>query len=140
MSTVNVVKYYFHKANRPAKEARRLALIALAYQTARHQELYPKEVFIRSDVHYHSTIDGKRQKDPRGPHVTLSFKTEKLQGRGTHISCHSYVKDPKTLDFSDAIQTKERRDSMKKRSGTVVWPSKANLWEAPDVWYGHQSK
>merc|ERR1712224_752668 len=88
MSTINVVKYYFHKANIPATEARTRQLIALAYQTARDKELYPQAVFVRyvtpprvpfayrgkaheplkrtnrSEVHLTTTINGRRQKDP----------------------------------------------------------------------------
>lgn len=47
MSTVNIVKFYFHARHIPGSEARMRQLIALAYQTARDKQLYPKAVFIR---------------------------------------------------------------------------------------------
>ncbi|KAK0614607.1 hypothetical protein B0T14DRAFT_528788 [Immersiella caudata] len=47
MSTINIVRYYFHKANVPATEERMRQLIALAYQTARDKQLYPKAIFVR---------------------------------------------------------------------------------------------
>ena len=47
MSTVNLVKYYFHKTMYPQSEERLRKIIALAYQTARDRKIYPKAVFIR---------------------------------------------------------------------------------------------
>jgi hypothetical protein len=47
MSTVNLVKYYFFKGNVPRTSQRLQQLVALAYQTARDREVYPKAVFIR---------------------------------------------------------------------------------------------
>ncbi|VZH87869.1 unnamed protein product [Fusarium fujikuroi] len=133
MSTINTVKYFFHKGNVPCTEAQRQRLIALAYQTARSQELYPKEVFIRSNVHEMSTIKGKRLKDPRGAHITLSYKTEDFQGRNTHVSCHGYTTNFKTLEFSESIKMKEKRDTSKKRGGKIIWPAETQLWEAPGI-------
>ncbi|KAF9768818.1 hypothetical protein IL306_013832 [Fusarium sp. DS 682] len=120
MSTGNAVKFFFPKANVPSTESRRQVLIALAYQAARNNELYPKEVLIRSGVHDMSTIDGKRLKDPRGAHITLSYKTKDSKGRDTHVSSHGYVRDLETLELSEAIQMKEKRDSSKKRGGRAV--------------------
>lgn len=46
MSTINIVKYFFHKEFAGDSEMQR-KLVALAYQTARSQKLYPKWIFIR---------------------------------------------------------------------------------------------
>lgn len=79
----------------------------------------------------------KRQKDPRGPHVTFSYKSQDHLGRETHIACHGYVDDPQTLEFKEATHANEKPDSTKKKSGKAVWPSTSHLWEAPDVGYSH---
>lgn len=47
MSAINIVKYYFHKTMVPKGPEKLAQYIRLAYQTAREQELYPKEVLIR---------------------------------------------------------------------------------------------
>ncbi|KAK4117130.1 hypothetical protein N656DRAFT_743098 [Canariomyces notabilis] len=142
MSTINIVRYYFHKANIPATEQRMRQLIALAYQTARDKELYPKARIcpVRSPVHDTTTINGRRQKDPRGAHVTFSYKTQDQLGRETHIACHGYVTDTETLEFKEATHAEEKPDSTKKVSGKAVWPSEAFLWEAPEIGYGHMSE
>ncbi|KAK0631595.1 hypothetical protein B0T14DRAFT_5183 [Immersiella caudata] len=139
MSTINIVKYYFHKANVPREERIRL-LIALAYRTARDRQLYPKAVFVRSDVHDTTTIDGKRQKDPRGPHVTFSYKTQDQLGSETHVACHGYVTDNETLQFREATHAEEKADATMKASGKAVWPGEDSLWEAPEIGYGHISE
>ncbi|KZZ95536.1 hypothetical protein AAL_04767 [Moelleriella libera RCEF 2490] len=115
-------------------------LIALAYQTARAKELYPKAVFVRSEVHSTTTINGVRQKDPRGDHVTFSYKTQDHLGRETHVACHGYVKDPVTLEFTEAAHADEKSDAILKSSGKAVWPGVDELWEAPDMGYGHMSE
>ncbi|KAF5535173.1 hypothetical protein FNAPI_12142 [Fusarium napiforme] len=137
MSTVNIVKYYFHARNVPVSEERMRRLIALAYQTAREKELYPKAVFVRSEVHFTTTINGRRQKDPLGAHVTFSYKTQDSLGRDTHVSCHGYVKDSETLEYAGSTHVDEKPDSTKKSSGKPVWPGESQLWEAPEIGYGH---
>lgn len=47
MSTINIVKYYFHKEYIPKTPEGMRQLVALAYQTARDRQLYPRAVFIR---------------------------------------------------------------------------------------------
>ncbi|KAM0278421.1 hypothetical protein ACHAQH_005176 [Verticillium albo-atrum] len=138
MSTINVVKYYFYRLNRPA-DTRMRQLIALAYQTARDRELYPKAVFVRSEVHDTTTINGRRQKDPKGEHVTFSYKSIDHLGRETHVSCHGYVNNAKTLEFREATHASEKPDSTLKRNGKEVWPDNDEIWEAPEVGYGHLS-
>ncbi|KFA70745.1 hypothetical protein S40288_09216 [Stachybotrys chartarum IBT 40288] len=139
MSSINIVKYYFHAGQVPRSEARMRQLVALAYQTARDKQLYPKAVFVRSEVHSTTTINGKRRKDPRGDHVTFSYKTQDHLGRETHVACHGYVKDPDTLEFKEATHAAEKPDSTKKRNNKPVWPADEDLWEAPDIGYGHMS-
>ncbi|CCF33121.1 hypothetical protein CH063_05373 [Colletotrichum higginsianum] len=138
MSSINIVKYYFHAQQIPRSEARMRQLVALAYQTARDKQLYPKAVFVR-EVHSTTTINGRRQKDPRGDHVTFSYKTQDHLGRETHVACHGYVKDPLSLEFKEATHAAEKPDSILKRNNKPVWPNDEDLWEAPDVGYGHMS-
>ncbi|KAK1950766.1 hypothetical protein LY78DRAFT_649557 [Colletotrichum sublineola] len=136
MSTVNIVKYYFHKANIPRTEARMRQLIALAYQIARDKELYPQAVFV-CEVHLTTIINSRRQKDPQGAYMTFSYKSQDHLGRETHVACHGYVKDLETLEFKEATHADKKPDLTKKQSGKAVWPGAAQLWEAPEVGYGH---
>ncbi|KAF1952640.1 hypothetical protein CC80DRAFT_538057 [Byssothecium circinans] len=131
MSTLNIVKYYFHKGDVPTSKGRMHQLIALGYQTARAMELYPQAVLVRPPS------PEKRQKDPRGDHVTFSYKTQDHLGRQTHVACHGYVKDRQTLEFKEAMHVGEKPDSTKKASGKDAWPGPASLWEAPEIGYGH---
>lgn len=154
MSTVNIVKYYFHKRNVPVSEERMRRLIALAYQTARalpkgslcavclffYELSFPSWWFWwsnRSEVHFTTTINGRRQKDPLGAHVTFSYKTQDSLGRDTHVSCHGYVKDSETLEYAGSTHVDEKPDSTKKTTGKPVWPGESQLWEAPEIGYGH---
>ncbi|RBR11549.1 hypothetical protein FVER53590_13857 [Fusarium verticillioides] len=114
MSTVNIVKYYFHKRNVPVSE----------------------ELFVRSEVHFTTTINGRRQKDPLGAHVTFSYKTQDSLGRDTHVSCHGYVKDSETLEYAGSTHVDEKPDSTKKTTGKPVWPGESQLWEAPEIGIG----
>lgn len=47
MSTINIVKYYFYKGAVPKDPEKLRSMIALAYQTARDRQIYPKAVLIR---------------------------------------------------------------------------------------------
>ncbi|EEY22219.1 conserved hypothetical protein [Verticillium alfalfae VaMs.102] len=114
MSSINIVKYYFHAKQIPRSDARIRQLIALAYQTARDKQLYPKAVLVR-------------------------YKTQDHLGLETHVACHGYVKDPDTLEFKEATHAAEKPDSTMKRNNKPVWPDDQDLWEAPDVGYGHMS-
>ncbi|QUC22824.1 uncharacterized protein UV8b_07065 [Ustilaginoidea virens] len=140
MSTINIVKYYFHRLNVPRTEERMRKLVALAYQSACEQQLYPKAILIRSEVHLTTTIEGERQPDPEGLHVTFSYKTQDHLGRETHITSHAYVYDTISVELRKSSPTPEKADSTLKRSGKAlkpVWPSAEKLWEAPDVGYSH---
>ncbi|KAK2054172.1 hypothetical protein LY76DRAFT_629074 [Colletotrichum caudatum] len=70
MSTVDIVKYYFHKDHVPKTAERIQQLVALAYQTARDKQLYPRAVFIRSELHDTTSINSIRERDPKGLHCT----------------------------------------------------------------------
>lgn len=49
---INFVKYFFYTGNTIAPD-RKKALVALAYATARDQQLAPKAILIRSVSRYH---------------------------------------------------------------------------------------
>ncbi|CCF39823.1 hypothetical protein CH063_10549 [Colletotrichum higginsianum] len=116
MSTVNIVKYYFHKANAPRDAERMRKMVLLAYQTAKDKKLYPKEVFIRY----------------------ASFAELWPGYSGTHVACHGYVTDKESLQFIEATHAGEKPDSTKKNEkGDVVWPGAERLWAAPEIGYGH---
>ncbi|KAK3937193.1 hypothetical protein QBC46DRAFT_17124 [Diplogelasinospora grovesii] len=138
MSTINIVKYYFHKDHIPRPERMR-QLVALAYQTARDKKLYPKAVFIRSDLHATTSINGVRQQDPKGLHVTLCYKGDEQLQKGTHIACHGYVNDEESMSFREATHAGEKPDSTKKKNKnrTAVWPSDDKLYAAEDIGYSH---
>lgn len=90
----------------------------------------------RSEVHGTTNINGKRQKDPLGDHVTLCYKDEDQLRRGTHVASHGYVKDGSTLEFVQATHHAEKPDSTKKRNREDVWPSEESLAIAPEIGYG----
>jgi len=86
--------------------------------------------------------DGVRIKDPLGDHVTFSYKTQDQLGREVHVAAHGYVKDRSTMEFREATHREEKPDSTPKRAkpgkpAKVVWPSEDELWEAPEIGYGH---
>ncbi|OJJ45153.1 hypothetical protein ASPZODRAFT_100375 [Penicilliopsis zonata CBS 506.65] len=138
MSTVNVVKYFFYRGFVPKTEERARQLITLAYQTARDQKLYPKEILIRSEIHKTTSINGVHQVDPLGYHVTLCFKDDQQLLRGTHVSSHGYVKDQDHLEFIHATHTGEKRDDTKRQRGKKdVWPSEDGLVLASETGYSH---
>ncbi|POR37539.1 hypothetical protein TPAR_02266 [Tolypocladium paradoxum] len=139
MSTINIVKYYFHKDHIPRTAERMHQLVALAYQTARDRQLYPRAVFIRSDLHATTSINGVRQQDPKGLHVTLCYKDNEQLQKGTHIACHGYVNDEESMSFREATHAGEKPDSTKKKNKnrTAVWPSEDKLYAAPEIGYGH---
>ncbi|PYI21632.1 hypothetical protein BO99DRAFT_60249 [Aspergillus violaceofuscus CBS 115571] len=138
MSTVNIVKYYFYKGMVPKEQDRVRQLVALAYQTARDRKLYPKAVLIRSEVHDTTSINGIRQKDPLGPHVTLCYKDENQLAHGTHNASHGYVRGKDNLEFLRATHAGEKADTTTKQNGMkIVWPPESELEAIPEIGYGH---
>ncbi|KAJ6180921.1 hypothetical protein N7519_011382 [Penicillium mononematosum] len=108
MSTVNMVRYYFYKGMLPKTEERT------------------------------TSINGIRQKDPLGQHVTLCYKDENQLLQGTHVASHGYVKDEVSVEFVQATHHPEKPDSAKRQRGTkTVWPSEDQLVAAPEIGYGH---
>ncbi|KYK60899.1 hypothetical protein DCS_02038 [Drechmeria coniospora] len=93
-----------------------------------------------SEVHSTTTINGRRQKDPRGDYVTFSYKTHNHLGRETYVACHGYVEDPGTLEFKEATHAPEKPDSTMKQNEKPDWPDDQDLWDAPDIGYGHTSR
>lgn len=58
--------------------------------------------------------------------------------RGTHVACHGYVVDEKSLQFKKATISREKADkTTKNKKGAVVWPGREKLWAAPEIGYGH---
>ncbi|TWU72917.1 hypothetical protein ED733_004770 [Metarhizium rileyi] len=96
-------------------------------------------IFDKSEVHSTTIINGIVQKDPKGDHVTISYKTQDHLGRETHVACHGYVKDPLTLEFKEATHAAEKADSILKGNNKPAWPGQEDLWQAPDVGYAHMS-
>lgn len=91
----------------------------------------------RSEVHDTTSVNGKRQKDPWGDHVTLCYKDDDQLRRGTHVASHGYVKDGTSLEFVHATHHDEKPDLTKKGNRQVVWPSEDSLAIAPEIGYGH---
>lgn len=91
----------------------------------------------RSEVHATTTINGKRQKDPLGYHVTLCYKDEDQLRCGTHVASHGYVKDGSTLEFVQATHHAEKPDSTTKGNREDVWPLEEKLAIVPEIGYGH---
>ncbi|KAL1973783.1 hypothetical protein VTN31DRAFT_5343 [Thermomyces dupontii] len=67
---VNFVRFFFYAGN-TISPSRKKALVALAYATARDQQLAPKAILIRSDMHDTTTAGGQHVKDPKGWHGTF---------------------------------------------------------------------
>lgn len=93
--------------------------------------------FKSSEIHDTTSIHGRRQKDPRGWHVTLCYKDAEHAKKGTHVTCHGYVKGKDDLEFIEATHAGEKSDSWVKSSGQVVWPSEDELDVAPEIGYSH---
>lgn len=84
------------------------------------------------------SINGIRQKDLLGSHVTLCYKDEDQLRRGTHVASHGYVKDEVSMEFVKATHHPEKSDLAKRQRGMkVVWPSEDQLVAAPEIGYGH---
>ncbi|KAK2805334.1 hypothetical protein FQN50_006235 [Emmonsiellopsis sp. PD_5] len=135
MSTLNAVKFCF--LNQPNAQTIR-QYIAIAYQTATDQKLYPKAVLVRSGIHPTTTIDGKYQKDPKGDHLTLCFKDEEMLAKGTHVASHGYVDSKADWNIREARHSPEKPDSTAmKRNGRPVWPSGEAFAYEIEVAFGH---
>lgn len=94
-------------------------------------------IMCRSEVHDTTNINGKRQKDPLGDHVTLCYKDEDQLCHGTYIASYGYVKDGSTLEFVQATHHAEKPDSTKKRNREDVWLLEESLIITPEIRYGH---
>ncbi|KAG6204931.1 hypothetical protein E4U35_002977 [Claviceps purpurea] len=79
----------------------------------------------------HSTTisEGERKPDPKGWHVTFSFKTQEQLDSGTHVTCHAYV-DIRG-NFAEATHSDEMADSFEYDNGKTAWPPEALLDEVP---------
>lgn len=82
-------------------------------------------------------MNGKRQKDPNGWHITLCYKEQEQMEKATHVASHGYVKGQNDLEFTKATHDPEKADATLKSNSKPVWPSEDKLKEAPVVGYGH---
>lgn len=92
---------------------------------------------LRSAVHNTTFINGKYQRDPKGYHLTISYKNADQVEKRTHVSSHGYVTDESSLGFREATHSKEKPDSQPKRNGQPVWPPKDVLVEVMEVAYSY---
>ncbi|KAF2227266.1 hypothetical protein BDZ85DRAFT_1356 [Elsinoe ampelina] len=128
MSTVNLVKYFFYARN-SIPRSRKDKLVALAYAAARDQQLHPKEILIRSDIHNTTSINGAHQKDPNGWHATFAFKNSDQSDRVVHVTAHGYTAGQDDFELKEAKYFDEKEDSSRRGSGKEVWPSASDLVE-----------
>ncbi|KAJ5146535.1 uncharacterized protein N7515_001099 [Penicillium bovifimosum] len=137
MSTTHIVKYYFYKGHMPAEPNVLKKTVALAYQTARGMQLYPRAILIRSKHHNTTTIKGKTVLDPKGWHLTFCYKDARQLRRKTHTACHGYAKDAFSWDLVESTHAGRKPDSVKARNSkySSVWPGPEELDEAPYVRY-----
>ncbi|KAG6181991.1 hypothetical protein E4U27_002052 [Claviceps purpurea] len=81
----------------------------------------------------HSTTisEGERKPDPKGWHVTFSFKTQEQLDSGTHVTCHAYDYIDIRGNFAEATHSDEMTDSFEYDNGKTAWPPEALLDEVP---------
>jgi hypothetical protein len=87
-------------------------------------------------VHDTTRVNGVYRKDPRGPHVTLCYKTAVHIQRGTHVASHGYVNSMTDWTYTSATHDREKPDAIKKGNGEAVWPAPERLTELPTIEYG----
>ncbi|RAK95375.1 uncharacterized protein BO80DRAFT_264104 [Aspergillus ibericus CBS 121593] len=138
---INFVRFFFYEGN-TISAVRKKALVALAYATARDQQLAPRAILIRADLHETTTIEGKRVKDPKGWHGTFAFKTDDQVQREFHVASHGYTNGKENFVLTDATHDPEKSDKVPrggKNSGKIVWPSEDALDEYVDspIGYSH---
>ncbi|KAG6177065.1 hypothetical protein E4U10_000320 [Claviceps purpurea] len=77
----------------------------------------------------HSTTisEGERKPDPKGWHVTFSFKTQEQLDSGTHVTCHAYDYIDIRGNFAEATHSDEMADNLI----ASTWPPEALLDEVP---------
>ncbi|MCJ1345958.1 hypothetical protein MMC31_004168 [Peltigera leucophlebia] len=66
----------------------KLTLLQQAYKTVHNVEPNPVKILIRSIMHGTTKRYGKITKD--GDHITVSYKTDRLNERGRHQTLHGY--------------------------------------------------
>ncbi|KAJ5480960.1 hypothetical protein N7539_006854 [Penicillium diatomitis] len=136
MSTDDTIKYYVYPELIPRTEKLR-ELVALAHETAVQLDLRVKAVLIRSGLHHTMSVAGGYVRDPRGVHVTISFKTEEQLLRGTHVTYHCYVRSMSDHTWMCAYHGGEKPDTVLKNRGEVVWPPADELRLIPDFGHGY---
>ncbi|KAG6092047.1 hypothetical protein E4U30_006005 [Claviceps sp. LM220 group G6] len=100
-------------------EAKKLRHMWLAYTAATQNGVVPVIIFIRG-LMYSTTIseEGERKPDPKGWHVTFSFKTQEQLDSGKHVSCQAYV--DLRGNFAEVTYSPEKADSFKLNNGKEV--------------------
>ncbi|EEQ34592.1 hypothetical protein McanMca71_002445 [Microsporum canis] len=140
-SAISFTRYFFYVGN-TIKAETKTALVALAYATARTEQLAPEAILIRSELHDTTTIDGKRVKDPKGWHGTFAFKDGGQVKREFHVASHGYTNGKEDFVLKEASHTPQKADNTPrggKDSGKVVWPQEKFLEEYVDspIAYSH---
>ncbi|KAI1423174.1 hypothetical protein F5Y12DRAFT_716536 [Xylaria sp. FL1777] len=137
---VNLVKYFFYTGNTISGQRKR-ALVALAYAAARDQQLAPKKILIRADIHDTTTINGTYTKDLSGWHGTFAFKDSHQVQRSFHVTTHGYTNGKEDFALKEVTHSMEKKDSSSRRRGKVVWPEEYELEEYKDspIAYSHLS-
>jgi hypothetical protein len=96
-------------------------------------------VFIRSDLHDTTSVNGVWQKDPDGYHCTLAFKDGSQVERDFHVASHGYTAGKEDFTLRKATHTQEKKDTTKRRGDKVVWPPEHRLeeWQDSPIAYSH---
>jgi hypothetical protein len=100
------------------------------------------EVSNRSQIHDTTVINGQRVPDPDGPHITVSWKSEKQLEENTHATLHGYVPTMKSFDlkFAKAAEIEVKDDDTEKGGGKVVWPAERDLVLIDYMDHGHPAE
>ncbi|KAL2834105.1 hypothetical protein BJY01DRAFT_239233 [Aspergillus pseudoustus] len=134
MSTLNMVKFRFMIS---ASSQTIRQYIAITYQTASEQKIYPKDILVRSAVHPSTSINRRYQQNPKGKHLTLCFKDQGIVERETHVASPGYVTNSADWNIREATHSPEKPDSTTTRRGLQVWPKDRPFEYEIGIAYGH---
>ncbi|KAG6002427.1 hypothetical protein E4U21_003101 [Claviceps maximensis] len=135
---INMVRVLLHKQTTIEKD-RHFKLAALAHAAACKLDFIPKTIFIRSDLHKKTKINGVYVDDPLGWHATFSVKDSDLQTRNSHVTLHGYTDGKDNFTLKRVTPADKKSDDTRKRDGKKVWPDEAHLieMEGSPVAYSH---
>ncbi|KAI8956971.1 hypothetical protein F5Y11DRAFT_364472 [Daldinia sp. FL1419] len=137
MSTINIVKYFFHRNNVPSDAKTIQQLINLSYWTARDQHLYPKAVFIMSRIRDATELKGYYVKDPKGDHVVIRFQDSSQVVRGGHVTSYGYILSKSNFEFKEAVHFVRESKSITRSNGCLAWPDESELEAVSEICYSH---